>query len=157
MSAHYILQPVVIHSWEVCWPHSTGEEIKAVEGSPVQMAGSPHSIPPLHKAWKILFQSLRLNHSGLGRVNIQKNTKDLESICDSCPSHCTLEYFIEMRIMLEISHPFLSSEQSLLGISLTHLSSAWVYRIELRGVIVDHQNMQKKVLKIGDCYCLSQA
>lgn len=115
-----------------------------MEGSPVQMAGSPHSIPPLHKAWKILFQSLRLNHSGLGRVNIQKNTKDLESICDSCPSHCTLEYFIEMRIMLEISHPFLSSEQSLLGISLTHLSSAWVYRIELRGGIVDHQNMQEE-------------
>lgn len=157
MSAYYIPQPVLIHSCEVCWPHSTGEEIKAVEGSPVQMAGSPHSIPPLHKAWKILFQSLCLNHSGLGRVNIQKNTKDLESIWDSCPSHCTLEYFIEMRIMLEISHPFCLVSR----VSWAFLSHTWVLHgstgLSWEGELWTIRTCKKKVLKIGDCYCLSQA
>ena len=63
-SAYYTSQPVPKHSWEVCWPHATGEEIKVAEMSPGHVAGNPYSIPPLHKAWKILFQFLYLNHSG---------------------------------------------------------------------------------------------
>ena len=70
-----------------------------------------------------VFQSFRTR-----KVNIQQNRKDLESP--------------KLRSMHEI---FLSSEQSLLGISLTHLSSARVYRIEPRGEMStwQHQNMQE--------------
>lgn len=131
-SAYYTSQPVPIHSWEVCWSHATGVEIKVVGGSPGHVPGNPYSTPLLHKACKILFQFLYFNHSGLENVNIQQNRKDLQST--------------EMRSMHEI---FLSSEQSCLSISPTYLSSAWVYRIEPRGELLtwQHQNLQEEGLK----------